>query len=56
MPLFAALDTPEVPVHLVLGADALKQVGAHMERIRADLEKYRGLTLSTAFDGAHPGN
>jgi hypothetical protein len=50
--LFAALDAPEAPVHLVLGADALKQVAAQLERTRADLEKCRDLTVSTAFDRA----
>jgi NAD(P)-dependent dehydrogenase (short-subunit alcohol dehydrogenase family) len=53
--LFEALDAAAPPVHLVLGADALQQVTAKLERVQEDLDKCRPLATATEEGGAACG-
>lgn len=48
--ILAALDSPDPPLRLVLGADAVDAVRAKHERLRADLDEWEALSRDTAFD------
>jgi NAD(P)-dependent dehydrogenase (short-subunit alcohol dehydrogenase family) len=47
-----ALDSDEPPLRLVLGADALGNIGGRLEAMRKELERWRSLGEATAFDAA----
>lgn len=46
----AVADMSDPPIQLLLGPDAYAAVTARMDETRADMEKYRDLTLGTNFD------
>jgi NAD(P)-dependent dehydrogenase (short-subunit alcohol dehydrogenase family) len=48
--ILAALDAPDPPLRLALGADAVDAIRAKHERLRADLDGWEALSRSTAFD------
>jgi NAD(P)-dependent dehydrogenase (short-subunit alcohol dehydrogenase family) len=48
--ILAALDAPEPPRRLALGADAVENIRATHERRRADLEGWESVSRDTAFD------
>jgi NAD(P)-dependent dehydrogenase (short-subunit alcohol dehydrogenase family) len=43
------VDSENPPLHLLLGADALHYAERQFDSIRADIEKWKPVTLSTAF-------
>jgi hypothetical protein len=45
-----ASDDP--PLRLALGGDAVEHIGAHLDQVRADLDKWAELSRSTALSGA----
>ena len=47
--IIAAVDSPEPPLNLVLGAPGLKMARAKLASMQAELDKWEGLTLSTDF-------
>jgi NAD(P)-dependent dehydrogenase (short-subunit alcohol dehydrogenase family) len=49
--IIAALDAPDAPLHLALGADAVEAIRAAQDRRRADLEAWEEVSRGTAFDG-----
>jgi NAD(P)-dependent dehydrogenase (short-subunit alcohol dehydrogenase family) len=49
--IIAALDAPDAPLHLALGADAVEAIRAAQERRRADLEAWEEVSRDTDFDG-----
>ena len=48
--ILAALDAPDPPLRLVLGADAVDAIRAKHERLRADLDGWEAVSRNTAFD------
>jgi NAD(P)-dependent dehydrogenase (short-subunit alcohol dehydrogenase family) len=48
--ILAALDAPDAPLHLALGADAVEAIRAAQDRRRADLEAWEEVSRGTAFD------
>jgi NAD(P)-dependent dehydrogenase (short-subunit alcohol dehydrogenase family) len=48
--VLTALDAPDPPLRLALGADAVDAIRAKHERLRADLEGWEALSRDTAFD------
>jgi NAD(P)-dependent dehydrogenase (short-subunit alcohol dehydrogenase family) len=50
--IIEALGSDEPPLRLVLGADALANIGGRLEAIREELERWRSLGEATAFDAA----
>jgi NAD(P)-dependent dehydrogenase (short-subunit alcohol dehydrogenase family) len=48
--ILAAIDSPEAPLHLALGADAVDTIRAAQERRRADLEAWEHVSRDTALD------
>ncbi len=48
--ILAALAAEQVPMRLVLGADAVDAIGGHLDAVRADLEAWRSVALDTALD------
>jgi NAD(P)-dependent dehydrogenase (short-subunit alcohol dehydrogenase family) len=48
--ILAALDAPDAPLHLALGADAVEAIRAAQERRRADLEAWEEVSRNTDFD------
>jgi NAD(P)-dependent dehydrogenase (short-subunit alcohol dehydrogenase family) len=48
--IIAALDAPEPPRRLALGADAVDNIRATHERLRADLDGWEAVSRDTAFD------
>ncbi|QRP47021.1 oxidoreductase [Amycolatopsis sp. FDAARGOS 1241] len=50
--ILAALDAPDTPLRLALGADALDAISAHLEQVRADLAAWEAPARDTAFDNA----
>jgi hypothetical protein len=48
--ILAALDAPDPPLRLALGADAVDAIRAKHERLRADLEGWEALSRDTAVD------
>jgi NAD(P)-dependent dehydrogenase (short-subunit alcohol dehydrogenase family) len=49
--ILAALDSPDAPLHLALGADAVEAIRAAQDRRRADLEAWEEVSRGTALDG-----
>jgi NAD(P)-dependent dehydrogenase (short-subunit alcohol dehydrogenase family) len=45
-----AVDAPNPPRRLLLGADALHYAEAHIEGLQADIDGHRAVSLSTAFE------
>jgi NAD(P)-dependent dehydrogenase (short-subunit alcohol dehydrogenase family) len=50
--IVAALDAPDAPLHLALGADALDAIRAAQDRRRADLEAWEQVSRGTTYDQA----
>jgi NAD(P)-dependent dehydrogenase (short-subunit alcohol dehydrogenase family) len=50
--ILAALDAPDAPLHLALGADAVDAIRAVHERLRADLAAWEHVSRDTALDDA----
>jgi NAD(P)-dependent dehydrogenase (short-subunit alcohol dehydrogenase family) len=50
--ILAALDAPDAPLHLALGADAVDAIRAVHERLRADLAAWEHVSRNTALDEA----
>ncbi|MFI5608700.1 oxidoreductase [Amycolatopsis sp. NPDC051903] len=50
--ILAALDAPDTPLRLALGADAVDAIGAHLDQVRADLAAWEAPARDTAFDNA----
>jgi NAD(P)-dependent dehydrogenase (short-subunit alcohol dehydrogenase family) len=48
--ILSALDAPDAPLHLALGADAVEAIRAAQDRRRADLEAWEHVSRGTAFD------
>jgi NAD(P)-dependent dehydrogenase (short-subunit alcohol dehydrogenase family) len=48
--ILSALDAPDAPLHLALGADAVDAIRAAHDRRRADLEAWEQVSRGTAFD------
>jgi len=48
--ILAALDAPDAPLHLALGADAVEAIRAAQDRRRADLEAWEEVSRDTALD------
>jgi NAD(P)-dependent dehydrogenase (short-subunit alcohol dehydrogenase family) len=48
--MLAALDRPDAPLHLALGADAVEAIRAAQDRRRADLEAWEEVSRGTALD------
>jgi NAD(P)-dependent dehydrogenase (short-subunit alcohol dehydrogenase family) len=48
--ILAALDAPDPPLRLALGADAVDAIRAKHERLRADLDRWEAVSRNTAFD------
>jgi NAD(P)-dependent dehydrogenase (short-subunit alcohol dehydrogenase family) len=48
--LIALVDAPDVPLRLVLGADALAAVRAKLSLLASELDAWEQVTLSTSFD------
>jgi NAD(P)-dependent dehydrogenase (short-subunit alcohol dehydrogenase family) len=48
--ILAALDAPDAPLHLALGADAVEAIRAAQNRLRADLEAWEQVSRDTALD------
>lgn len=48
--ILAALDAPDAPLRLALGADAVDGIRAKHERLRADLDAWEATSRNTAFD------
>lgn len=48
--ILTALDAPDPPLRLALGADAVDAIRAKHERLRADLEKWEALSRETGFN------
>jgi NAD(P)-dependent dehydrogenase (short-subunit alcohol dehydrogenase family) len=48
--ILAALDSPDAPLHLALGADAVEAIRAAQDRRRADLDAWEQASRETAFD------
>ncbi|MEU8234349.1 hypothetical protein AB0C12_32575 [Actinoplanes sp. NPDC048967] len=49
--IITAVAAPEPPALLLLGADALHAFSNVLDAQRAELERWRDLTVSTGFDG-----
>ncbi|MGW4483021.1 oxidoreductase [Amycolatopsis sp. NPDC004368] len=47
--ILVALDAPETPLRLALGGDAVEAIGAHLDRVRADLSAWEETARATAF-------
>jgi NAD(P)-dependent dehydrogenase (short-subunit alcohol dehydrogenase family) len=47
--IMAALDAPDIPVRLMLGADAVATIQEKHDRLRADMAAWRSVSLATAF-------
>ena len=47
--LLAAIDAPEPPLHLVVGADAVAHVTAKLDRLRIDMAAWDSVSRATAF-------
>lgn len=47
----AALEAEATPLRLVLGSDAIDAIGAHAQRLLADLAQWEEAARATAFDG-----
>jgi NAD(P)-dependent dehydrogenase (short-subunit alcohol dehydrogenase family) len=50
--ILTALDAPDPPLRLALGADAVEAIRGKHERLRADLEAWEQLSRDTALDEA----
>jgi NAD(P)-dependent dehydrogenase (short-subunit alcohol dehydrogenase family) len=51
--ILTVIDSPEPPVHLLLGSDAIRLVGDGRAAVQKDLDSWSGLARSTDFpDGA----
>lgn len=50
--ILKALEAPEPPLRLALGADAVEAIRAKHERLRADLDAWEEVSHGTALDGA----
>lgn len=48
--ILTALDSPEPPLRLALGGDAVDAIAAHHELLRADLRGWEALSRSTDLD------
>ena len=48
--ILAALDAPDPPLRLALGADAVDAIRAKHERLRAELDAWEARSRDTAFD------
>jgi NAD(P)-dependent dehydrogenase (short-subunit alcohol dehydrogenase family) len=48
--ILSALDAAEPPFHLFLGEDALRHWREHIDFVEGEVEKWKALSLSTAFD------
>ena len=51
--LEAALDAPDTPLRLQLGADAVDAIRDHSEKLLRDLTAWEGLARDTAFDASN---
>ena len=52
--ILAALDAPEPPLRLALGADAVDAIRAKHERLRHDLDAWEAVSRDTAHADAQP--
>jgi NAD(P)-dependent dehydrogenase (short-subunit alcohol dehydrogenase family) len=52
--ILAALDAPEPPLRLALGADAVDAIRAKHERLRSDLDTWEAVSRDTAHADAQP--
>ena len=49
--ILCAVDAPDPPLHLLLGEDALRHAREQIERLEGEMQRWRALSLSTAWDG-----
>jgi hypothetical protein len=47
----SALDADEVPLRLVLGADAIGNIRSRLDRVGDELSRWEGIGRDTAIDG-----
>lgn len=47
--ILALVESPNPPAHLLLGSDALRLVEQKLASLRADIDAWRPVTLSTDF-------
>jgi NAD(P)-dependent dehydrogenase (short-subunit alcohol dehydrogenase family) len=52
--ILAALDAPQPPLRLALGADAVDAIRAKHERLRLDLDSWEAVSRDTAHEDARP--
>jgi NAD(P)-dependent dehydrogenase (short-subunit alcohol dehydrogenase family) len=52
--IITALDSADPPLRLALGEDAVQAIGAHLDAVRADLDRWSELGRSTGLDRASP--
>jgi hypothetical protein len=50
--ILKVVDAESPPLHLLLGEDALKYAGYGRDALWADIDAWREVSLSTAFDDA----
>lgn len=49
--IMTALDSEDAPLRLLLGADAVEGVRGKLDSVRADLERWETVSVSTGFEG-----
>jgi NAD(P)-dependent dehydrogenase (short-subunit alcohol dehydrogenase family) len=52
--ILTALDAPEPPLRLALGADAIDAISAHLDGVRAELSAWENVGRDTALDDPAP--
>ena len=48
-----ALDSENTPLRLPLGADAVEDIRGKLDSVRAELDRWEDVAVSTAFDETH---
>jgi NAD(P)-dependent dehydrogenase (short-subunit alcohol dehydrogenase family) len=48
--ILRTLDSPEMPLRLMLGADAVSAIQAKQDVLRREMAEWKGVSLATAFD------
>ena len=49
----AALDSEHTPLRLPLGADAVEGIRSKLDAVRAELDDWEDISLSTALEESH---
>ena len=51
--IMTALDSENTPLRLPLGADAVEGIRGKLDSVRAELDRWEDVAVSTAFDETH---